>query len=68
VRIDPNSGAIDYIVHLPVKSPTSVTFGGPNLDQIFITTRGPDGGGLYRVQAPRGIRGLPEPEFQFSEK
>merc|ERR1712238_287356 len=28
--------------HLPVKSPTSCTFGGIDLDELFITTRGPD--------------------------
>lgn len=66
VRVDPSTGAIDTVVHLPVKSPTSVTFGGPNLDELFITTRGPDGGGLYRVKMPFGIKGLPEPEFKIS--
>jgi triosephosphate isomerase len=64
VRVDPSTGRVDFVVHLPVKSPTSCTFGGPNLDELFITTRGPDGGGLYRVKMPYGIRGLPEPEFQ----
>eukprot|EP00535_Pseudo-nitzschia_heimii_P000348 CAMPEP_0197187052 /NCGR_PEP_ID=MMETSP1423-20130617/15131_1 /TAXON_ID=476441 /ORGANISM="Pseudo-nitzschia heimii, Strain UNC1101" /LENGTH=721 /DNA_ID=CAMNT_0042638529 /DNA_START=201 /DNA_END=2366 /DNA_ORIENTATION=+ len=64
VRIDPsNPGVVDHVVHVPVKSPTSCTFGGPDLDELFITTRGPDGGGLYRVKMPFGIRGLPEPEF-----
>lgn len=64
VRINPNTGAMDFVIHLPVKSPTSCTFGGSNLDELFITTRGPDGGGLYRVKMPSGMRGLPEPEFQ----
>jgi len=64
VRVHPsNPGYVDCVVHLPVKSPTSCTFGGPDLDELFITTRGPDGGGLYRVKMPFGIRGLPEPEF-----
>lgn len=62
VRVDPATGATDLAVLLPVKSPTSVTFGGPALDMLYITTRGPDGGGLYAVQLPFGIRGLPEPE------
>jgi sugar lactone lactonase YvrE len=64
VRVNPSTGMVDFVVHLPVKSPTSCTFGGPDLDDLFITTRGPDGGGLYRVKMPFGIRGLPEPEFQ----
>jgi len=64
VRVHPsNPGVVDCVVHLPVKSPTSCTFGGPDLDELFVTTRGPDGGGLYRVKMPFGIRGLPEPEF-----
>jgi triosephosphate isomerase len=63
VRVNPATSQVDHIVHLPVKSPTSCTFGGPDLDELFITTRGPDGGGLYRVKMPFGIRGLPEPEF-----
>ena len=67
VRVDPHSGSVDMILHLPVKSPTSCTFGGPHLDELFITTRGPDGGGLYKVKMPHGIRGLPEPEFVVRE-
>jgi len=64
VRVHPSKpGVVDCVVHLPVKSPTSCTFGGPDLDELFITTRGPDGGGLYRVKMPFGVRGLPEPEF-----
>ena len=63
VRVNPSTGRMDYVVHLPVLSPTSCTFGGPELDELFITTRKPDGGGLYRVKMPFGIRGLPEPEF-----
>jgi len=47
VRVNPSSGVVDMVVHLPV-------------------TRGPDGGGLYRVKMPFGIKGLPEPEFQVS--
>ena len=66
VRINPSNGVIDMTVHLPVSSPTSITFGGPMLDELFITTRGPDGGSLYRVKLPFGIRGLPEPEYRIS--
>jgi len=63
VRIDTITGEVDLTVNLPVKSPTSVTFGGADLDELFITTRGPDGGGLYRLKMPYGIRGLPEAEL-----
>jgi triosephosphate isomerase len=63
VRVNPSTGTTDMVIYLPVQCPTSCTFGGPDLDELFITTRGPDGGGLYRVKMPYGIRGLPEPEF-----
>ena len=39
VRIHPTSGVVDMIVNFPVKCPTSVTFEGRDLDEIFITTR-----------------------------
>ena len=66
VRVNPATGLADVVVHLPVKCPTSCTFGGKDLDELFITTRGPDGGGLYRVKMPFGIKGLPEPEFKVA--
>lgn len=37
VRYAPD-GAIDQILELPVKRPTSCTFGGPNLSTLYITT------------------------------
>jgi len=66
IRIEPSTGNVSMVVHLPVKAPTSCTFGGSELDELFITTRGPDGGGLYKVKLP-GIKGLPEPVFQVNE-
>ena len=65
VRISP-FGEMDMICELPVKSPTSVTIGGPSLDTLFITTRGPDGGSLYMAKLPHYVRGLPEPEVADS--
>ena len=63
VRINPATGVVDMNVLLDVSSPTSCTFGGGNLDELFITTRGPDGGGLYHVKMSYGIKGIDEPEF-----
>jgi hypothetical protein len=37
--------------------------GGPELSTLYITTRAPDGGGMYSVQLPHNVRGLDEPEF-----
>jgi len=36
-RYDPE-GKIERVVYLPVQRPTSCTFGGPDLDQLFITS------------------------------
>jgi len=36
-RYDPE-GNIERVVYLPVQRPTSCTFGGPDLDQLFITS------------------------------
>jgi sugar lactone lactonase YvrE len=56
-------GSLDRVVALPVPYPTSVAFGGPTGDHLFITTagrdsRGTDGaGGLWAVEP--GIGGPP---------
>lgn len=58
----PDSGKLLRKVTLPVKGPTCCTFGGKNLDQLFITTMAEEGGkergegGLY-VAKP-GAKGL----------
>ena len=66
VRIDPATGAIDLVVHTPgCPTPTSCTFGGPDLDELFITSAArPAGGQLFRAKMPFGIKGLPEPEWE----
>jgi hypothetical protein len=61
-QIDPETGETKMVVLLPVASPTSLTFGGDELDTLYITSRGPDGGGLYAVQMPFGVRGIAERE------
>jgi len=63
VQLDPGSGEVEMVVHVDA-NPTSVTFGAAGLDEMFITTRAPHGGGLWRVKMPYGVRGLPEPEFK----
>jgi L-arabinonolactonase len=60
-------GHLDRTVELPVKHPTSVAFGGPDLDILFVTSISkstnltasePDAGGLLGVEG-LGVRGLP---------
>jgi sugar lactone lactonase YvrE len=62
-------GVLDEVVELPARKVTACTFGGPDLDQLFITTS-PEGlepgddplaGSLFRADA--GVRGLPVREF-----
>ena len=36
-HVDPATGTVDMVVHLPVKCLTSVMFGGLDLDELFNT-------------------------------
>ncbi len=62
-------GVLDEVVELPTAKVTACTLGGPDLDQLFVTTSregmGPDddpvAGSLFR--ADTGVRGLPVREF-----
>jgi L-arabinonolactonase len=64
-------GKVERVIPMPVKLPASVMFGGPDLDQLFITTIDPtllgrppeDGGGDLFVIDGLGARGLPEPRY-----
>ncbi len=71
-RWDPKTGALLDRVSLPVSRPTSCAFGGPTLEDLYITSArsglGPEtlagqplAGGLFRVRV--GARGVPEREF-----
>jgi L-arabinonolactonase len=73
VRSYTPDGRIARQIGVPVKNPSCVVFGGPNLDELFITTARqhmteqdlalmPQAGGLYRA-ALGDVRGLPEPTF-----
>lgn len=62
-------GTLDRVIELPVSNPTKATFGGKNLDTLYVTTTrlqiGPDSaanGGLYAL-CP-GERGLAESMLQ----
>jgi sugar lactone lactonase YvrE len=65
-------GRIDRIVELPCRRVTSCTFGGPDLDVLYVTTvryglteaelaDQPLAGGIFAIDA--GVRGLPDGEF-----
>lgn len=72
VRYAPDGG-VERIIDMPVKKVTSVMFGGPNLDILFVTSMakpplprfpgdGPLRGSLFAIH-DLGIRGLPEMRF-----
>lgn len=73
IRIDPVSGKTLFEVQLPVPKVTSCTFGGPELDELYITTarehmskeeiaRWPLSGSLFKAKLP--FRG--KPAFRFA--
>ncbi|HUC58394.1 MAG TPA: SMP-30/gluconolactonase/LRE family protein [Streptosporangiaceae bacterium] len=58
-RYEPN-GKLSGVVRLPASFVTSCAFGGPELDELFITTaagQGRSGGALFTC--PAGVKGLP---------
>lgn len=72
IRYAPD-GSVDRIVEMPVLKVTSLAFGGPELDTLFITSmakpplpRFPEDsqqrGSLFAVSG-LGVHGLPEPRF-----
>jgi len=70
-RYDPR-GRIDMVINLPVRRVSSLCFGGPDLDTLYITTARRRMGDKELAQQPLagnvlavrpGVKGLAEPEF-----
>ncbi len=72
VRFDPDGREMSRIL-MPVPRPTSCSFGGPNLDVLYVTSArmrlsqevlnsAPLSGSLFAARIP-GVRGLPETVF-----
>ena len=72
LRLAPD-GTVDREVRMPVVKITSVAFGGPGLDVLFVTSMaepplphhpgdGPQRGALFAVRG-LGVRGRPEPRY-----
>jgi len=72
VRVNPHSGEIGYEVEVGAKNVTSCSFGGKQLDELYITTarvgtnpeeleRWPNAGSLFCASLP--FRGVPQPRF-----
>jgi L-arabinonolactonase len=71
IRFSPD-GKVDQIVKLGVSKPTHVTFGGPNLKTMYVTTArfrlpadrlaaAPASGGVLAMEVD--VAGLPEPLY-----
>ena len=69
LRIDPVSGSLMTTVNIPAPEVTSVAFGGPGLDELYVTTaqmratketkeKYPDSGALFRITG-LGVKGYP---------
>jgi L-arabinonolactonase len=64
-------GRLERRIELPTLKVTSVMFGGPNLDILYVTSMGlsgfsedrPADGGLFAVVG-LGVQGVPEPRFR----
>lgn len=71
------SGTVEEVIDLPVSRPTSVAFGGPRMDTLFVTTIG-GGRGDYAVASGEvdsgrvlalsvDARGVPEPRLALEQ-
>jgi sugar lactone lactonase YvrE len=69
VRVAPG-GEVDYVVEMPTRNITNCTFGGKDLDLLYITTAAsPDksdrlAGSLFAIKT--SVRGLPENRFRIA--
>jgi sugar lactone lactonase YvrE len=68
VRMAPD-GTIDRVVEMPVRNPTTCTFGGDDLKTLYVTSASSDGspedrfaGGLYKITTD--VAGQPENKFR----
>lgn len=66
LRIEPTTGKIVLAIKFPAEQITSAAFGGPNLDELFVTSAATNrdkeqpfpAGSLFKVTG-LGVRGLP---------
>jgi len=75
ICISPTDKLVRHVT-IPCQLPSSVTFGGPNLDVLFVTSisdsgntkkDGPNDGFLFAIDG-LGAIGLPEPTFELTEE
>jgi sugar lactone lactonase YvrE len=64
-------GALERVIDMPVSLISSVAFGGPDLDRLYVTTIDPsefgwpaeEGAGALYVVDGLGVCGTPEPRY-----
>ncbi|MET4058764.1 L-arabinonolactonase [Arthrobacter sp. UYP6] len=72
IRYAPD-GAVDRVIETPVRKVTSLAFGGPEMDTLFVTSMakpplprfpadGQQRGALFTISG-LGVQGIPEPRF-----
>lgn len=70
IVINPDTKSIVREISMPTAQVTSMAFGGPNLDILFVTTAGnpkpkaAPAGGLFKVTG-LGVKGLPMQSFKL---
>lgn len=66
VRFLPD-GSVDRIIHVPVKKPTKICFGGNDLQTIYVTSIDTGSGGTV-LSLDLGITGLAEPRLCLTRR
>ena len=70
IVINPTTKEILREISMPTSQVTSLTFGGPNLDILYVTTAGKPkpkpapAGGLFKITG-LGVKGLPMNDFKL---
>lgn len=72
-KINPTTGVIDLEIIIPAEQVTSIAFGGPNLDILYVTTASkefttpqpPPAGRVFQVTG-LGVKGLPMTSFKLN--
>lgn len=72
IRVDPKTGKLLQQIPIPAKQITSVAFGGPNLDILYVVCasilserQNPNAGCLYQITG-LGVKGLPGVSVKLS--
>ena len=67
IQVDPTNEKLLTRIHVPSPQTTSVAFGGPNLDELYVTSANyqqtpeehqPGSGGIFRITGT-GAKGYP---------